>query len=350
MNDAKATIAKRLRFQAGWCDRLGSPLYAAMLEEAAADTERGGAAWRVLAGHEHDPPGSALALRLLGSIHRLVLEDRLPALAALFPSAGGVADPERASTVLLEVLADRREELRALLDQPVQTNEVWRSTALLGGFLVVAAETGLPLRLLEVGASAGLNLRFDRYWYSSQTASFGDPASSVRFADVFVDGRAPPMDVEVEIAGRRGCDASPLDPASHEDRLTLMSFVWPDQRERLDLLRSALALAPATPVEIDRADAADWVEEMLAEQVPGTATVLFHSVVAMYLEQESAERLHAAIQLAGRRATAEAPFAWLFMEPGEEMAEVRLRLWPGGGERLLAKCGFQRGPVSWLGL
>ena len=127
-----------------------------------------------------------------------------------------------------------------------------------------------------------------------------------------------------------------------------MSFVWPDQRERLELLRAALALAPGTPVEIDRADAADWVERKLAEPAPGSVTVLFHSVVAMYLKQASAERLHAAIEAAGRRATTKAPFAWLFMEPGEDMAEVRLRLWPGGSERLLATCGFQRGPVRWV--
>jgi hypothetical protein len=46
-----------------------------------------------------------------------------------------------------------------------QTNEVRRSAVLLPGFLTIAAETGLPLRILELGASAGLNQLWDRRHY-----------------------------------------------------------------------------------------------------------------------------------------------------------------------------------------
>jgi hypothetical protein len=128
-----------------------------------------------------------------------------------------------------------------------------------------------------------------------------------------------------------------------------MSFVWPDQSERFELLREALALAQEIPVEVESAEAGDWVERMLAEPAPGTATILFQSVVAMYLDEATGKRVYAAIQEAGERATPEAPFAWLTMEPGRDMAEVRLSLWPGGEVRLLAKCGFQQGPITWCG-
>ena len=117
-----------------------------------------------------------------------------------------------------------------------------RCTGLIGGFLVVAGETRLPLTVLEVGASAGLNLRFDRYRYASGGAGWGDVRSPVRFEDVF-DGAAPPFDAPLSVTERRGCDASPLDPRSDEDRLTLMSYVWPDQTERFELLRAALEIA-----------------------------------------------------------------------------------------------------------
>jgi hypothetical protein len=349
MSDARAAIARRLRRQARLCRQLGSPLYAALLEEAAADTERGGPTRRLLAGHERDAPGSALGLRMMGAVHRLVLEGLVPELAAFYPSAGGAGDPGRAAAPFLRVLEQRHDDLRGLLTRPVQTNEVWRSCALLGGFLTAAGETGLPLRLLDAGASAGLNLRFDRYFYSANGASWGVPGSPVRFENAFTGDRTPPLDVTTEVAERRGCDANPLDPTSSADRLTLMSYVWPDQRERFELLRAALELAPATPVAVERADAADWVERMLAARSPGRVTVIFHSIVRQYLAPPVRERFLAAIAEAGRLATADAPLAWLRMEPAEKMAEVRLNLWPGGEERLLATCGYQRGPIRWRG-
>jgi hypothetical protein len=42
------------------------------------------------------------------------------------------------------------------------------------------------------------------------------------------------------------------------------------------------------------------------------------------------------------------PLAWLRLEPGEEMAELRLTIWPGGNETLLAKSGYHGRPVTWL--
>jgi hypothetical protein len=348
VSEAQDTIASRMRWQGEWCERLGSPLYAAILEGVASDVERAGPAWRLLAGREREPNRSFLPLRLAGAVHRLVLMGRIPKLAALYPSAGGQADLGLAPVRFVDALADHREEVSEHLDRPVQTNEVARCAGLLGGFLLVAAETSLPLAVHEVGASAGLNLRFDRYRYTSGDWSWGDPASPVRFEDVF-DSATPPAGIELEIASRRGCDRAPLDPRSEDDRLTLMSFVWPDQTRRFELLRGALGIASGdVEVEVERADAAEWAEQVLAERRPGVATVLYHSIVVQYLSPEEGTRLHRAITSAGARATADAPVAWLYLEPGAEQTDVRLTLWPGGEERLLAHAGYQSDAVSWL--
>lgn len=354
MTEAQDTISARLRWQADWCARLGSPLYAAILEAAADDVRRGGAAWKLLAGREREAARSFLALRLTGAVHRLVLMGRLPELAALYPSAGGEADVERAPRKFIEALAGHPEEVAAHLDRPVQTNEVGRCAGLVGGFMVVADETRLPLAVLEVGASAGLNLRFDRYRYSSGGRSWGDLESPVRFEDVF-ESATPPLDAPLTVAERRGCDASPLDPRSSEDRLTLMSYVWPDQSARFGLLEAALEVAARDEVEVERAGAAAWAERALAVRRPGVATVLYHSIVVQYLSPEEGEALHAAIVAAGTRATSDAPFAWLFLEPGGDKTDVRLTLWPldrfspGEEARLLARAGYHSSPVEWLG-
>lgn len=85
----RVRAAAPLRCQGEWCRELGSSLYGALLDRAAADCEAGGPAWEVLEGREDDSLESALALRLMGPVHRLVLEGKLRDLALHYPSAGG---------------------------------------------------------------------------------------------------------------------------------------------------------------------------------------------------------------------------------------------------------------------
>ena len=350
MKRARADVAERFRWQAGWCGKLGSPLYEDLLDHAAADIERGGPVWDVLAGDAGDGDGllpGAQALRLMGAVHRLVLEGRAPELAAFYPSAGG-AVAAGARDVFVHVIEQQRDEVATLVGHPVQTNEPGRSAALMGGFLEVARQTGLPLRLLEVGASAGLNLRWDRYFYAAPSGSWGDATSPVRFDPAFAEG-APPLHVHPDVAERRGCDPAPLDAGERGDQLTLMSYVWPDQDQRFRQLRGAIEVAASQPVEIDRANAVDWLEERLAEPAAGVATVVFHSVVMPYLGEQGIADLKRTIEAAGARATDDAPLAWLSMEAGEEQADVRLTTWPGGESRVLARATFHGPPVRWLG-
>ena len=161
---------------------------------------------------------------------------------------------------------------------------------------------------------------------------------------------APQLDASVEIAERRGCDAHPLDPSRPPDRETLVACTWPDQLERLVQLDAALGVAADDPVPIDRAPAGEWLERQLSEPRPGRATVVFNSLVLQYLDEAERVRVRAAIEEAGTGATAQAPLAWLRMEPGGDLADVRLRVWPGGEDALVARAGYHGRPVHWLGV
>jgi hypothetical protein len=344
----RPSVPELFRLQARYCRILGSPLYEFLLEEAAADYERGGVIARVLAPHERDEPKTMLSLRFLGAVHRAVLEEKAPELAEFYPSVGGRADLERVWPVFSETLERLGEDLHEEIGLPVQTNEVARCAALLGGFLLVAKATGLPLRVLEVGASAGLNLNFDRYAYETGGRSWGDADSPVQLRGI-IEGDEFPWSTGAEVAERRGCDAAPLDPASDRTRLLLRSFVWPDQTERFALLTAALDFARTNAVEVERADAAAWTARQLEHPADGRATVMFHSLVMMYLSDESREGMISAIEEAGRHAGDSAPVAWLRMELGGDEADVLLTLWPGGEERLIAKAGYQGQNVHWLG-
>jgi hypothetical protein len=178
------SIPDQLRRQAGWCEKLGSPLYAQLLNRCAEDYERGGPLRDLLQPHENDPDSTVLSLRLMGAVHRLVLTGEAPELAAFYPSAGGAAqgDPWPA---FAQTIQRQMDALRQLVQRPVQTNEVGRSGSLFAGFALIAVRTGLPLRLLEIGASAGLNLRWDRYRYEWSGGAWGDAASGVQLQNIF---------------------------------------------------------------------------------------------------------------------------------------------------------------------
>jgi hypothetical protein len=326
-------LPTRLRLQAGHCLRLGSPLYADLLQRAADDAGAEGPAAELLRGHEGDPANSMLALRLMGAVHRRVLEGALPELE---PSYFGRAD--EAWPAFRRAIAEDADALRPLLDRPVQTNEVGRCAALLAGFFTVAHETELPLRLLEVGASAGLNLRWDRYRYEASDFSWGDAGSSVQLRSQIEGVSLRPT--EIAVAERRGCDRSPIDPTSEDGRLTLLSYLWPDQVHRVERVRAALDLAAEAPVEVDRAAAAEWIGAQLAQRREGVATVVFHSIVMQYLDDDERRRFELRVREAGDRADAAAPMAWLRMEPAGERAEVRLTLWPGGEDRVIARASY----------
>lgn len=345
VESAEATLAGRLRYQAGACEGLGSRLYAVLLSRAAEDLEAHGPTWEVLRGHEDDPGPSALALRLMGAVNRLVLAGREPALAAVYRDRD--ADPESAWDAFRATLARNMAELRELVQLPVQTNEVGRSSALLLGFLTVAAETGLPLRLLEVGASAGLNLRWDRYRYLTEGFEWGPVDSKVRL-EFELDGGRFPRAGQIEVSDRRGCDAAPLDPTTPEGRLTLLAYTWPDQPGRIERLQAALELATELPVPVEREMAAPWTGRQLAKRSPGEATVLFHSIVSQYLDEEELSAFHGHIEAASRLADSEAPLAWLRMEYAGERADLHLTVWPGDEERRLARVGYHGTPIEVL--
>jgi hypothetical protein len=161
-----------------------------------------------------------------------------------------------------------------------------------------------------------------------------------------------PESVEVNVVERAGSDPNPVDAMTEEGRLTLMSYVWPDQTIRFRQLRDALKVAAAMPVQPERASGTAWLAERLETEAPGVVTVVYHSIVTQYLGDAGRAALLDVLTEAGTRATTEAPLAWLRFEPsrpdGGGRFQVHLTMWPGGGERLLAESHPHGPPVRWL--
>lgn len=335
--------------QAGWCTKLGSPFTARLMLGLGQRIDRSTMSGRKVMDWpgRADAFGDSVPLRLAGALHGLVRRGRLPDLAGVYPPHP-LPDIDTIADAAMAALADADEEITEWLDHPPQTNEVGRSGILFPGLMVVAEETGLPLSLMEVGASAGLNLIPDRYAYRLEDNILGQPRSPVTLAPAWsgpVPDGQPPV-----IAARRGCDRHPLDVTDAEQRERLVAYIWPDQTGRLARAEAAIGLARVDPPTIDRADAADWVEEMIGLRPErGVARVLFHSIAFQYFPEATQRRIEATMDRAGAAATAATPLAWLAFEQfGDDGPSLTLRLWPGGGERVLARADAHVHEVTWL--
>ncbi len=347
--DGNEAMLAAFHKQIGWCERLNSPFTAQVLRVLAEDFAQGGPVASLLGGWPGDPVADAVPLRLAGAMHALVLNGSAPGLAEYFPPHAHGA-PDHLAAALRETVGGHLAPIRQFLRSPPQTNEVGRSGVLLGGFLEVAAATGLPLRLLEIGASAGLNLLWDRYSYRFGAARWGDPGSTVQLAPNWT-GPLPPTEAALTVAERAGCDVAPIDLGDPQQRLRLRGYIWPDQVERLARLDAAIALAQAAGGAVTKADAGEWVARQLATAAPGRATVLYHSIMWQYMPEATQRAIRSSLAQAGAAATAAAPLAWLRFEPpdAEARSELRLSLWPGAADRLLATAHPHGTAVNWLG-
>lgn len=261
MADDEPLIAT-LNFQAAACAAMGSPFSGALLEAAAADAARGGPTLDLFAPWAGAGVRALIAdaapLRFLGALHDLALSGVFPALADAYPSSERPGDPEGAWTAALQTMADHARALADFMAHEPQTNEARRSACLLGGFLAIAGETGLPLRCFEVGASAGLNQLWDRWRYRLGGVGVWGATDAPVFVDTDWRGPPPALGADVSVVECAACDRKPVDLADPIARRRLRSYVWADQLDRLDRLDRAIAAALAAGVVVEREDAVSW--------------------------------------------------------------------------------------------
>jgi hypothetical protein len=340
-------IAESFFDQATACLNLGSPFNALVCRLLAERLELLGLFGRKIHDWEGDPKNDALPLRATGGLHALARSGRCLDLSAAYPPHGSHADVLWAA--IEAAIGAHDQFLCDYLGSPPQTNEVARSNAILGGCLVAAAISRCPLEIYEIGSSAGLNLGFDRYEYELGVARWGDPQASVHIASRW-EGDPPSLDAPLEVVARAGCDVQPLDPSSPPDRERLLSYIWPDQAERLARTAAALDVAARAGRRVERADAADWVEAKFgAPAASGRTRLLLHTIVWQYMPPRTRERIQATMQAASEWATPKSPVAWLSVEPDgiAGSAAVRLTLWPPGTLLKLGRADYHGRWTRW---
>lgn len=342
-------IGLSLQLQAQTCQAMGSQMYARLFFDLSADYQDNGRTFALLAGRSQRPIHDALPLRLAGALHRIVLQGKDERLARHYPSVGGKPGQDFTADVI-GYMRDHLDEIDIALTQQVQTNEVGRSVVHLSLLHWLTSLDIYNVDLLEIGASAGLNLNCDRYYACSNQLRMGNASSSIRMmGDWFTHTPAIPSTAAV-IHRRRGSDISPIDVTEPDNAMRLLSFVWPDQKERFARTKAAIEIAQIHRPIIDSASADTWIHDQLARPRE-RATLIFHSIVWQYLGTTVQKNLTRAIAEAGKDATPSTPIIWARMEPDGPHADVQVDIWNGQDQPhhyRVAQVGYHGYGLNWL--
>lgn len=315
-----------------------SPLYERLARGVADDPD----VLDVVSGVGHGKP--VVPLLLLASAHYLLLKGVEHPLAAYYPSVIGYDRPPQDGDpypIFHDfVLQNRREIERLVQTRIVQTNEVQRCACLLPVFGLLYKEAlKRPLALVEVGTSAGLHLLWDKYGYSYGTdLRFGDPNSPVQLSCELRGRFRPPMpDPFPRVAYRAGIDLDPIDVRDTDQVLWLRALIWPEHRERAELLERAVGVARQDPPALMKGDMFDLLPQAVRQAPRGTAVCVYHSYTIVQLPKEARDRLTSLIgELSVDRPIYRVSQEWL----GGETAQITLMRYAGNTyeEQHLADC------------
>jgi hypothetical protein len=247
-------------------------------------------------------------------------------------------------------MASHEHAVRAALLEPVQTNEVGRSTVLLalGRWL---ASRGVDRHIhLEIGASAGLNLNHMHFGAHDGRIRMGAEASGVQFGPEWFAAPLPLPAHSSVPSVLRGVDPHPVDVTDPAGEMRLLSFIWPDQTERAERSRAAIKIARDHPPRVDGGSAENWLPGML-EANRGSHIVVFHSIVWQYLGTKVQRAVRDSLATAGSRAGTDSRVIWARMEPAGSVADVRVTVWDGTSqeEHRLAEVGYHGRGLRWPG-
>jgi hypothetical protein len=249
---------------------------------------------------------------LMGAVHDLLLrEPDLPLAAVYRDEPLAASAPASAPPAFLALCHDRWAELEPVCRvNRTQTNEVGR-TALIGLALShLHRRHGKPLHLIDVGASAGLNLRLDTYRLDYGSAGATGPADSPVVVRCDLRGAAPEVAAALPpITGRIGLDRAPIDLRDAERARWLVACTWPGTG-RLARQAAAIDAARLDPPTVVEGDAVESLLGLLAGASDDALPVVTTTWVLAYFSKDDRARFQQVLLRSGR----DRPVAWVSAE------------------------------------
>lgn len=254
------------------------------------------------------------------AVHFLLLEPVRHDLSSFYASlSSDPRPPAKAHRAFRDFVLSNADRLIPLLETRItQTNEVGRCSFLFPSFAFAQRLSRRPLGLIDVGCSAGLHLRWDRYRYDYGVAQVGDPAAAVVIECELVGARVPPIPrVFPECTFRSGIDLSPIDLRDSIERRWFDALIWPEHASRRRLAAAAIDGLLTDPPRIVKGDAVEMLEPEL-RRIPSTAALVVYNSAALC---QGGPRDEAAIAKLLTEFSSRRPIHWLHCEN----EEVRLR-------------------------
>lgn len=231
---------------------------------------------------------------LFGAVHYLLLRGATDKLSSFYPSLS--PDPRPAAEAypyFREFCLKYEHDIRVLLSSRlVQTNEVARCSYLLPAFAFISDENpGSPLSIVDIGASAGLHLLWNRYYYEYSTIAVGDESSSLRLKAEVRGSNPPPIpNAFPSVAFQIGLDLNPIDVTDPDSALWLRALVWPEHQHRAAQLKSAIDLAIANPPSMIAGDALKALPAILNRAPSDSTLCIFHAhTINQFSQDERAQ-------------------------------------------------------------
>lgn len=290
---------------------------------------------------------------LLGAVHFLLLGGTSSPLAEFYPSlSASPRSPRDAYPYFHTFCLEHADTIRQLVTtQRVQTNEVGRCTGLMPAFQEVFQRAGdRPLAILEIGASAGLHLLWDKYGYEYQGAGYaGDHASPVQLFCLPQGNVRPPLPAVLPtVAHRTGIDLAPVDVRDENAILWLRALIWPEHVDRARLLEKAVEVARLDPPEIIPGDASVLLPRVLSGVPAELVLCVYHSYTLNQCPKPTREKIIERLAAFAR----ERDFFRISLEwfSGQRQPQLELFTYREGRmeDELLAYCESHGRMLEWL--
>lgn len=328
----RAEFAQACQMQSKACAGLGSPFTAQLCQLMASNRFSSPRLEQKLTTWSGDLTyrGDSVPLRLCGAFNALARSGQIPSLTALYPPHHAHQLNESFWQVLDHAASEFEDQILAQIEFAPQTNEVRRASALMPALLNLSTTFQLPIHLYELGASAGLNLALDHFAYQFADEKLGSHAAPFTLQPDW-QGPTPPS-APLNIVARAGCDLNPLNTSNAENAARLLSYIWPDQTDRVARTEKAITLANQLNINIDAADAATWLKQKLAHLEPGHLHVVYNTVAVQYFPASAREEICNFLAAKGGATTAATPLVWLQLEVDDQKPgfAITQQLWPTG--------------------
>jgi hypothetical protein len=212
----------------------------------------------------------------LAAVHYIVLKNKGCELAKYYPSVNKDLNVQELPYQLFKEFCIKYEAqiIELISTRIVQTNVISRCSYLMPILSELINKGQKNACIIDIGASAGLNLNFDlyEYWTDGQKI-YGD--SSVKIEFQTIDSAIKSILPINYLIRKIGIDQNLINPQNEDEKLWLNALIWPDHLERFNSMEKALELRQNDRIDMIKASEVNQFEEIINNQRADETLIIY---------------------------------------------------------------------------